>query len=301
MAAVPAVSPANCWYPKRHHPERHPFFIFMRIVCLCNNWLGWQVLQWLVDQGQQVVAIVIHPAGQGKYLEQIRSVADRVGSLVLEDSALSRSESLEQIRSCRPDLAVSVLFRNILRKPFLDLFPKGCINLHPAYLPYNRGAYPNVWSIVEKTPAGVTLHYIDEGLDTGDLIAQKKLEVEATDTGATLYRKLELASLELFRRTWPSIESGIAPRSPQGQLRGSCHRQSDVRAIDEIDLDHTYRAEDLINILRARTFPPHSGAYFRHNGKKVYLRLELEEERTTGNEAEDMPEDISEDKAGGKD
>jgi methionyl-tRNA formyltransferase len=166
----------------------------------------------------------------------------------------------------------------MLSKAFLDLFPKGCINLHPAFLPYNRGNYPNVWSIVEKTPAGVTLHYIDEGLDTGDIVAQEKVVIEPTDTGGTLYRKLELAALELFQRTWPSIELGTAPRRRQRAEPGTCHRRTDVGAIDEIDLEHMYRAEDLINILRARTFPPHPGAFFRSNGKKIYLSLGLSEE-----------------------
>jgi methionyl-tRNA formyltransferase len=250
----------------------------MRIVCLCNNWLGWQVLQWLADQGQEIVGLVVHSAGQGKCLDEIRSVAEREGSVVLEDSLISTPEGLEQIRSCNPDMAISALFRNMLRKPFLDLFPKGCINLHPAFLPYNRGNYPNVWSIVEKTPAGVTLHYIDEGLDTGDIIAQKEVAVEMTDTGGTLYRKLELAALELFQRNWPSIEAGGVPRKPQSAEPGTCHRRSDVGAIDEIDLGRMYRAEDLINVLRARTFPPYRGAYFRHDGKKIYLGLELNEE-----------------------
>ena len=97
--------------------------------------------------------------------------------------------------------------------------------------------------------------------------------VEMTDTGGTLYRKLEVAALELFRRTWPSINAGNATRRPQDAESGSSHRTADVRAIDELDLGRMYRAEDLINILRARTFPPYPGAYFLHNGKKIYLRL----------------------------
>jgi methionyl-tRNA formyltransferase len=254
----------------------------MRIVCLCNNWLGWQVLQWLADQRQEIAGLVVHPTGQGKCLDEIRSVAKRAGSVVLEDSLISKPEGMEQIRSFQADMAISILFRNMLRKPFLDLFPKGCINLHPALLPYNRGAYPNVWSIVEKTPAGVTLHYIDEGLDTGDIVAQEKVIVEATDTGATLYRKLELAALELFQRTWPTIESGDVRRRPQSAELGTSHRRADVRAIDEIELARKYRGEDLINILRARTFAPYPGAYFLRNGRKIYLRLELSDEPASG-------------------
>ena len=134
----------------------------MRIVCLCNNWLGWQVLQWLSDQGQEIVGVVVHPEAEGECLDGIRSVAARTKCVVLEDSSVAAPEGLQRIQACKADMAVSVLFRNMLRKPFLDLFPRGCINLHPAFLPYNRGNYPNVWSIVDKTPAGVTLHYIDE-------------------------------------------------------------------------------------------------------------------------------------------
>jgi methionyl-tRNA formyltransferase len=254
----------------------------MRIVCLCNNWLGWQVLQWLAGQGQEIAALVVHSDGEGKCLEEIQAVTKSTGCVVLDDSLVSTQEGLEQIRSCKADMAVSVLFRNMLRKPFLDLFPRGCINLHPALLPYNRGNYPNVWSIVEKTPAGVTLHYIDEDLDTGDIIAQEEVTVDATDTGGTLYRKLELVALQLFQRTWPAIETGQAPRKRQEAGPGTCHRRADVAAIDEIDLKRMYRAEDLINILRARTFPPYRGAYFQHNGKKVYLRLGLSEESEEG-------------------
>jgi len=205
-------------------------------------------------------------------------VARNTGSLVFEAQQIVQPENLEQIRSCRADLAVSVLFRNILRVPFLSLFPKGCINVHPAYLPYNRGVYPNVWSIVDKTPAGVTLHYIDEGLDTGDIIAQQEIAIEPTDTGGSLYGKLEHAALELFVRTWPLIEAGKAPRTKQDPTQGTSHRLKDVESIDEIDVEKLYRGDELINLIRARTFPPYQGAYFRYKGRKIYLRLDLSEE-----------------------
>src|SRR5205823_2904000 len=157
---------------------------------------------------------------------------------------------------------LSVLFDYILSGKFLALFPRGCLNLHPALLPYNRGEYPNVWSIVEGTPSGVTLHYIDEGIDTGDIIAQKAVPVDPVDTGETLYRKLEQASVVLFKETWPHVCAGRAPRIPQILTTGTQHKRRDVETIDEIDLNRSYIAGDLINILRSRTFPPYRGAYF---------------------------------------
>jgi len=100
------------------------------------------------------------------------------------------------------------------------------------------------------------------------------VEVEPIDTGETLYRKLEGACLDLFREYWPRIRGGHAPRSAQ-ESGGSYHRTRDVERIDAIDLDRQYRARDLIDLLRARTFPPYPGAYFEEGGRRVYLRLEL--------------------------
>jgi methionyl-tRNA formyltransferase len=175
-----------------------------------------------------------------------------------------------------PDIGLSVLFDHILKPDFIEIFPQGVINLHPSYLPYNRGQYPNVWSIVDGTPAGVTLHYINEDIDTGDIIAQREVEVEPVDTGESLYRKLEHACVELFKITWPNIKSGKAPRNPQSTNAGTYYVTRDVDKIDEIDLDGTYTARELIDILRARTFPPYGGAYFRQGNHKVSIRVQLE-------------------------
>jgi len=250
----------------------------MRLVCLCNNWLGWQVLQWLREQGEEIAGLVVHPEEKSRYGEEIRSTVDGTNCLILDGSRLGESQVLEQVRSLRAEMAVSVMFVYLLRADFRELFPRGCVNLHPALLPYNRGTYPNVWSIVEGTPAGASIHYIDEGVDTGDIIAQSEVVVEVTDTGASLYRRLQLASLTLFQQNWSSLRQGTAPRRPQDGTKATRHWFRDVKKIDEIDLQKSYRAKELIDVLRARTFPPYPGAYFWHNGKKIFLRLELIEE-----------------------
>jgi methionyl-tRNA formyltransferase len=250
----------------------------MRLVCLCNNWLGWQVLQWLQEKGEEIVGLVMHPPERSRYRTEICSTVSRSECLVVDGRQLIQPEVLERLKELHADMAISVLFGYILRVDFLRLYPLGCINLHLALLPYNRGAYPNVWSIVEGTPAGATIHYIDQGVDTGDIIAQIEVPVEITDTGGSLYRRVEAAGLKLFTQTWPTLKNGSAPRAEQKHSRASSHRIRDVERIDEIDLEKSYRGRDLINLLRARTFPPHPGAYFRQDGKKIYLRLQLSEE-----------------------
>ena len=247
----------------------------MRVFFLGNNWVGWQVLKWLKEQNEQIVGVVIHPARKRKYGDKIIDCAQVSPEHIFDGAQIHEPKVLEGIKELHPDIGVSVLFGYILRPEFLSLFPDGVINLHPAYLPYNRGAYPNVWSILDGTPAGVTLHYIDAGVDTGDLIAQQEMLIEPVDTGETLYHKLERACVTLFKETWPLVRSGQVPRVPQRSGEGSFHLTQDVEQIDYIDLDRTYTARELIDIVRARTFAPYPGAYFIHEGRKVYLRLHL--------------------------
>lgn len=241
--------------------------------------MGWKVLEWLSSRESEIVGLVLHPKDRQKYGEEIRQAADLPPEKVFDGTHLDDPRVLREIDRLAPDIGVSALFGYILKPDFLALFSQGTINLHPSYLPYNRGCFPNVWSIVDGTPAGVTIHYVDEGVDTGDIIAQRPVAVLPTDTGKSLYRKLERASLSLFEETWPEIEQGRANRQPQTKSEGSFHGSAHVEEIDHIDLDRTYRAGDLINILRARTFSPYNGAYFVVDGKRVYMRVSLETEK----------------------
>jgi methionyl-tRNA formyltransferase len=256
----------------------------MRIIYLGNNRGGLQVLQWLVQQGEKIVGLVVHPPERQKYGGEIISTADLPAARVFNGDTLRSEQTLRRIRALQPDIGLSVFFGHILSPPFLEMFPLGCINLHPAFLPYNRGAYPNVWSIVEGTPAGATLHYVDAGVDTGDIIAQRQVPVHPTDTGERLYQRLEQVCVELFQDTWPSVRSGQAPRHSQDPHDGTVHRVRDVERLDAIDPGAKYTARELIDIVRARTFPPYRGAYFELEGKRIYLRLQLlsEEEMEEG-------------------
>jgi methionyl-tRNA formyltransferase len=247
----------------------------MRLICLVNNYLGWQALEYLREQ-EQVVGVVIHPPERCKFETEIRATAGSAEVFTAED--LRDPASLKRMAQLKPDLGMSVLFGYLLKQDFLTLLASGCLNLHPAYLPYNRGAYPNVWSIVDGTPAGVSLHYIDEGVDSGDIVRQKEVPVSCTDTGESLYHKLEAAGMQLLRDTWPAIQSGRVERTPQRNEAATFHKVADVAEIDEIYLGQSYPAEQLLRILRARTFPPHRGAFFRHEGRKVYVRIQFEEE-----------------------
>lgn len=250
----------------------------MKVLVLANNRLGLEVLKWLRDRREVIAGLVVHRPDRRNFAEQIVAASGLGNDAIFDASRLREPAVRERIRSLEPDLGVCVLFGYVLDRAFLDAVPCRFVNLHPALLPHNRGAYPNVWSIVDRTPAGATLHFVDEGVDTGDIIAQQEVPILATDTGASLYERLEQAAFDLFRRTWPLLRAGQEPRIPQDRSAGSSHRVRDVAAIDEIDLARSYQAGALIDILRARTFPPHDGAFFRADGKKIRIRIELQAE-----------------------
>ena len=96
------------------------------------------------------------------------------------ESVIQISEKVtpEFITSNKISFLVSYGYRHILRKNILELLPNRAVNLHISYLPWNKGADPNFWSFVEDTPKGCTIHYLDEGVDTGDIIAQKEIEFD---------------------------------------------------------------------------------------------------------------------------
>lgn len=129
------------------------------------------------------------------------------------------------------DILVSHGYRHILKTDVLNAVP--AVNLHIALLPWNRGADPNLWSWADGTPKGVTIHWIDAGIDTGPIIAQREVSLPHDGTLASTYELLQSAMTALFIQWWPQIKSGKAPRRAQ-KGNGSFHRVSDRALIDHL-------------------------------------------------------------------
>ena len=140
------------------------------------------------------------------------------------EDVLAREEKLtpEEIRGLHPDIIVSYNYRHILPAEALSRPRFGAVNLHISYLPWNRGADPNLWSHIEGTPKGVTIHYMDAGVDTGDIIAQKETAFGSDETLRGSYDKLHAEIQALFKEWWPKIRTGSCPRLKQAG-EGSFH------------------------------------------------------------------------------
>ena len=125
------------------------------------------------------------------------------------------------------DFIISFGYRHIIRQEIIDLFPDKIINMHISLLPYNKGADPNLWSYLENSPKGVTIHKIDKGLDTGDIILQKKVQDDIeNDTLKTSYDRLIQEIVKLFADNAEDIlNNKITSYKQQGT--GSIHYLKD--------------------------------------------------------------------------
>lgn len=188
---------------------------------------------------------------------------------------LTEPDQLDVVQETTPELLVSVGFDHLVPPEILDVPSEGAINLHPSYLPHNRGKSPNVWPLVEGTPAGVTLHYMDAEFDTGDIIAQKQVEATFSDTGKTLHQRLEDAQFELFTDHWPEIESGDIEHTPQDDTAGAYHSTADFIELCELDPEEMVSVKTLLDRLRALTFPPFDNAYLDIDGERYYIDVEI--------------------------
>lgn len=250
----------------------------MRILLLANNWVGLQIAKYLKDQNEQIVGLGIHAPNRQKYTAEIIKAVSLPNHLLFEGSILNEHKTIARIKDMKPDIILAAFWYYILGKELLHLPRYGCINFHPGLLPYNRGMNPNVWPFIDDSPAGVTLHYMTEKVDKGNIIAQKQISIEADDTAGSLEKKTWIEIVALFKKTWPKIKRHQVKSIPQDDAIATVHTANDILTIDEIYLDKNYTGKELINRLRARSYPKHSFAYYKVHGKKVFIKVVLKSE-----------------------
>jgi len=150
-----------------------------------------------------------------------------------------------------------------------------CINIHPGLNPYNRGWYPQVFSIINNLPAGATIHIMDEKIDHGDIIVQEKIQIYSYETSIDAYNKVLKKEIELFEYNINEIllqnYHTFMPNS-----EGNYNSIQDYKDLCKVDLERTLTMREAIDYLRAMTHPPYLNSYFiDKNGDKIYLSLNI--------------------------
>lgn len=171
----------------------------MKILFLTSNNNTINLQNWLIEQKQDLV--------------------------VLTDKIYKKD-----IKRITPDLVISYNYKYMISQDVIKEMNGNIINLHISYLPWNKGANPNIWSIIEDTPKGVTIHYVDEHLDTGKIIYQKEVCFKETDTLRNSYEKLQLEIQELFKKAFKQYDLWKA-KAKECKEEGTYHTTKDFNEI----------------------------------------------------------------------
>ncbi len=250
-----------------------------RIVYAANRKIGVQVLRLLRNANCIPVALLLPGDSEGDSNNQMLALTP--GVPVLKDKAFRTPEGKVLLASLRPDYILSVHFPYIIPREVLEIPRIGTLNLHPAYLPFNRGWHTPSWAILEQTPYGATLHWIDvEGIDSGDVALRKELSVLPDDTAHTLYQRVLALEEELMREALPLLLEHRLPRIPQ-EDGGTMHRKADLKAMQRLDLDRKEKVGDVLKRLRALTTNNwKESAYFELDGVRYQVRVEIRSDTT---------------------
>lgn len=232
----------------------------MRVLVFGYHDIGYECLQELVAQGHEVAAVVTHEddPGENVWFRSVPCLAREYGLPVFTPEDPNEPDFLTALRGLAPDIVFSFYYRHMLKRPLLELAPMGALNLHGSYLPFYRGRCPVNWVLLRgETETGVTLHYMVEKPDAGDIVAQRRVAISFDDTALTLYGKMTRAAREMFAETLPKLAAGTAPRVPQDHSRATYfggRRPEDGR------FQWADRAIDIYNLVRAVTHP-YPGAF----------------------------------------
>lgn len=228
-------------------------------------------LKAIYEKGHEILSVITvpdRPKGRGMKLiySEVKEYALENGLEIMQpDKLRGNEEIIEKIKKMNPDVICVVAYGRILPKEILDIPKYGCINVHPSLLPKYRGSAPIQWAILngdERT--GVTTMYLDEEMDSGDIILKEEVEIDKDETSGELWDRLSKIGANLLVETLEQIEDGTAPREKQGKEFTIAPMLEKSQA--KIDWENK-TAREVKNLVRGLN--PIMGAYSELNGKKI--------------------------------
>lgn len=244
----------------------------MKIALLADKYVGLEISKFILENFYQDVAIVFC-IKENEIFEL--AVSKNVNCKIFKDE----KNLIKNLYDFEIELGILAWWPNIISKKVYSSIKYGFVNTHNSFLPNNKGMHPYYWAVVENCQYGVTLHWINEGIDTGDIIAQEKIKIGWEDNADSIYRKSLEKMVSLFKQTYPDLRNGKFLSITQANS-GSFHYASELDKHSEIKLEKMYVARDILNIIRARTSTSETfkAAYFNDCGKIYRIKIFIEEE-----------------------
>ncbi|OSB11693.1 methionyl-tRNA formyltransferase [Paraclostridium bifermentans] len=239
----------------------------MNILFMGGHELGAKTLEHLINNKVNVVGVVVSKNANDWY-RGVDEVANKFNLELYEEENINDQNFLNKIKPLNLDLIVCVNFDQILKKDIINLPTIGCINTHASLLPKYRGRAPLNWAMINgEQYSGVTVHFIDEGVDTGDIILQEKIKIYEDDYISDLLNKVKNIYPKIVLNAIRALESNninlIKPDLSKGFYVNK-------RTKDDGKIDFSKPSKDIINFIKAIS-KPYPGAFLYHNNKKIII------------------------------
>ena len=244
----------------------------MHIVFMGTPDFSVPALEALVKGGHQVIAAVTQPdkpKGRGKavLMTPVKEKALEMGIPVYQPVKVREPEFVKTLADLAPDVIVVVAFGQILPKSILEIPRYGCVNIHASLLPKYRGAAPIQWAVIDgEKETGVTTMFMNEGLDTGDMLEKEVVPLDPKETGGSLHDKLSAVGGRLILSTLKGLEDGTLKGTPQTD-EGSCYAKMLKKSLG--DIDWTMDGAAIERLIRGLN--PWPSAYTSLHGKTLKI------------------------------
>ncbi|MDD3839316.1 MAG: methionyl-tRNA formyltransferase [Clostridia bacterium] len=244
----------------------------MNIVFMGTPEFSVPCLRELIAKGYNISCVVTQPdkkGGRGRKIIQppIKKLAEKYGLRIIQPKRVSDAEVEQTLLQLSPDLIVTVAYGQILKENILNIPKKGCVNVHASLLPRYRGAAPIQAAIINgDRHTGITTMFMDQGLDTGDIILQKSICIGENETAGELHDRLSVLGAQVLIDTIELIREGNAKGVKQKENNASYFPM--IKKHMAL-IDWTKKAVDIKNMVRA--FNPWPGAYTYKNGKRLKI------------------------------
>ena len=243
----------------------------MKAVVFAYHNMGIAGLEALFNHGFDIEAVFTHDDDpeENCWFDSVKKWALQKNITIYTTEEVNSSQWIARIAALKPDIIFSFYYRKMICREILDLPEVGAFNLHGSFLPYYRGRCPVNWVIIKgEKRTGVTLHYMVDKPDAGDIVGQKAVGIDSVDTAKTLYDKLCGAAKELLDELLPLIKIGQIPRHKQDLKAGSYFGG---RRPEDGSIDWNKSAMEIYNLIRGVT-RPYPGAYaLMENKEKVII------------------------------
>jgi len=229
-------------------------------------------LKALADDGHKILLVVSQPdkpKGRGHKMAPtpVKECAIDLNLDIYQPETLKSDEAYSYLKSFDADLFIVVAYGQILSERVLNLPKYGCINVHASLLPKYRGAAPIQWSIINgETKTGITTMFMNKGLDTGDMILKKEIEIEKTDTGESLHDKLAILGAETLIETIKLFKNNTVVREKQDDSL-SCYAPMITKDTAKIDFNKS--AIEIFNLVRGMNSYPYAQTKYENKLMKV--------------------------------